>query len=334
MADPILVLHLNSIETELKNLITEYYFQLTGIQINFDTKDIKNLITFIKDSPLYKPEHFMKNLEKSAVLDFNTLIDTVRFLQIFSINENVNKNISTFTHKLTESLCNELKNFRNLIHHNKIIEDEIIQRFFEDVYFFFKYVKLPNEKDIYSDYLKKEINMAIKCSMRLNIQKQNSFTFDLFKINDIDLDNRKILNSIKKKAIKDNNTKNINRGITDYEQNEFEYIFQNNIKTQVLDFNLQLNYLPNASFSQRENEVNYPGESDNSDRNKKNKNICYDLFQKIIDNDGSMEKSDKLEIRRSMSQIEQIESRSDKLKSNLNEEVLDDTLDLNNYPLI
>jgi len=58
------------------------------------------------------------------------------------------------------------------------IEDELLQRFFETVYFFFKCLKKSKIFLLSNDYLSKDLNMAIKCTMQINIQRENSFKFE------------------------------------------------------------------------------------------------------------------------------------------------------------
>jgi hypothetical protein len=330
MADPILFLHLSSIEMEFKNLITEYFYQLTGKQINFFSNDIKNLISFIKQSPFYKPEHFISNLDKNSDLDFNTLVDIIRFLHsVHMQTQNNNKNVSNFSSRFVESLCSELKLFRNLIHHSKIIEDELIQRFFENVYFFFNNLKLPQNKDIYSDYLKKEINMAIKCSMKVNIQKQNSFDFDFFKMNEIEIQNKKLSSSMKKKALKEKNNKNINRGITDFEANEFEYVFQNNIKSKIFEFKLNLNQRPSNSLINKD-DFSYQFDFSRNNINKNNKNISYSTFGREEDfKEFRFDSMEKSILEKDISKIEPYEEKIENIKRDQKGQLYYDSLDIN-----
>ena len=306
MADPILFLHLSSIEMEFKNLITEYFLQLTGKHINFYSNDIKNLISFIKQSPFYKPDHFISNLDKNSDLDFNTLVDIIRFLHsVHMQTQNINKNVSNFSSRFVETLCVETKLFRNLIHHSKIIEDELIQRFFENVYFLFNNIKLPQNKDIYSDYLKKELNMAIKCSMKVNIQKQNSFDFDFSKLNEIEINNKKSSMYMKKKALKEKNIKNINRGITDFDVNEFEYVFQNNIKSKIFEFKFNLNQRPSNSLIHKD-DFSYQFDFNRSNINKNSKNISYSTFAKEEDfKEFRFDSMDKSLLEKEISKIEE-----------------------------
>jgi hypothetical protein len=243
MADNFLILHLNSIEENLKTLIQEFFYQLTDINIDIHPGKMNELILFLKKEN-NKNEYLIKKLEDNVV-EFNILIDVLHHLHsnnqtntMSSRGNGNNINLqqilnSTFTNRMLSLITQELKLFRNLIHHEKNIDDELVQRFFEDVYYYFKNIKFPKyQRDIFSDFIKKEVIISLKCVMNINLQNNYSFQLDYSKYEEMLNQVRNIkINS--KKALEDDLS-------VDFSQDNLNFIYQHNIKTKLLDFNFKL----------------------------------------------------------------------------------------------
>lgn len=239
----ILTSHIKNIEENLKIITSEYYFQITNQPLNFK-KDLSHLISFINTNKkeIKIGEKIVELLQNLGNLnDIYIYIDILQFLHTFSYS--LNNNIThkqEFNFNFFENSLQELKILTKYIlnTNESLIEDEIIQRFFETSHFIFKYLKFPKmQKDVFSDFVKKDLTLAVKCSMQINLQREDSFT--------IDCDNKMLKNEdeiYKKREIREKLIKNnINNGNTNFTTNEFEYAFTNlNKKEHLFEFKLDI----------------------------------------------------------------------------------------------
>lgn len=259
MTEHNLVLYLNTIEGELKSYITEYFSQLAGktIQLDKGVSSLNELTNYILKEKNEKNEKsgadLILNIKKG--LEFNTLLDIIIYFTHARSTE-----YPVFQYRILISSLYELKVFRNLIHHEKYVDDELTQRFFENVYFLFKYLKFPKQTlDIFTDFLKKDITMAIKCTMSINLKKTDSFTLEYSKINELYANTKKT------------EPKKID---ADFDINQLNYIFENNVKTKLFEFNLKPIEMSGININMSNNEINYGGV---------NKNISYSSFDRKND---------------------------------------------------
>jgi hypothetical protein len=80
-----------------------------------------------------------------------------------------------------EQISKEINYMRNYFAHRKVdkVSNEIIQRFYEDLYFYLKLVIIPCDKALLYEELTKKIKMNVKVAMDVNMR--NPFSFDLEK---------------------------------------------------------------------------------------------------------------------------------------------------------
>jgi hypothetical protein len=162
--------YLDTIEEEFKFFI-ENLLIIKGITVNFKTNQIEKLINFLTEK---KSQKILDNFREDKV-DFQTYINII--LLLFSKDDGIFHSETTqFERKFIHTTGIELKHFRNLIQHSKNpLNSELTQRFFQDVYFFFRNIAAPIGKDIFSNFLKKDIAFNIKMLMSMNVNKDYSF---------------------------------------------------------------------------------------------------------------------------------------------------------------
>ncbi len=181
MFDPTIVNFLSKLKTEIMHVTEDFSSQLMEKEIKFNNEEkLKNLINYIEqqNSEWFFPEEFKTEIySKKENNELNKVIDIL--LAVMKLKKN--RNLSSFQFKLVKSVLLEIKMFRNLFSHNDTISDELIQRFFENVYFLFKYMKLPEEnknrfKD--DDSFLSEITFLMQNALRVNIKSPKSFRFE------------------------------------------------------------------------------------------------------------------------------------------------------------
>jgi hypothetical protein len=177
--------YLNTVEIELKSFI-ENLLNIKGYKINFEKNDLTKLHDLLKEK---KADKIIQNFRTKTV-DFNTYIDIILLLFVRE-NGLFMTEKSIFERKLIMSTGKELKNFRNAIQHSKEnnLDNEMKQRFFEDVYLFFKYINIPIGRDVYSDFLKKDLTYNLKMITSFNLY--NEYAFDIGRCDEdkADIDN-------------------------------------------------------------------------------------------------------------------------------------------------
>lgn len=303
MCDSVLFDYLNNIEEEIKYYIKEYFYQLSGKEIIFLKHEIREdnnlyssairldnpeyLIKYILEHKSIYPKKIDKLLEKleNKFLDFNVLLNIFRFLYFsyHSKDGNKEKIKSNYLLNFVDSLSQEIKNTRNLIiSGSELITDELIQRFFESVYFFFKYIKFPKyDKAIESDFLRKELPMAIRCAMKINLAKDNAFKLgNCQDYNEIYVKKEREGSLKYDKAAKYNYLPNL-------EKKEIEYLLKENRMEKLIDFKIdilknKIEYKDEAGVKSinvhKPNQINYAnfnefGENNENNNNKKNKEV-------------------------------------------------------------
>lgn len=181
MFDPTIINFISKLKTEIIRIAEDYSSQLMEKEIKFNNEEnLKDLINYIErqNSDWIFPEEFkIEFYSKKEKIEISKVIDIL--LAIIRLKKNTN--LSSFQFRLIKSTLLEIKMFRNLFSHNDTIADELIQRFFENVYFLFKYMKLPEDnknrfKD--DDSFLSEITFHMQNSLRVNIKSSKSFRFE------------------------------------------------------------------------------------------------------------------------------------------------------------
>lgn len=181
MFDPTIVNFLSKLKIEIIHIAEDYSSQLMDKELKFNNEEkLKDLINFLEqqNTDWFFPEEFKTEFyTKKENIEINKVIDIL--LAIMKVKKNTN--LSSFQFRLIKSVLLEIKMFRNLFSHNDIISDELIQRFFENVYFLFKYIKLPEEnKNRYKDddSFLSEITFHVQNSLRVNLKSPKSFRYE------------------------------------------------------------------------------------------------------------------------------------------------------------
>jgi len=181
MFDPTIVKFLETTKIELIRIAEDYSSQIIGKEIKFSNQDnISELLSYLeeKNPDKYFSDDFkLEFLAKKEKIEISRVIDVL--IAVMKLERNTN--LSSFQFRLIKSVLLEIKIFRNLFSHTDTISDELIQRFFEDIYFLFKYIKLPRDnynrfKD--NDSFLNEITFYIQNSLIVNIERPKSFKFE------------------------------------------------------------------------------------------------------------------------------------------------------------
>lgn len=187
MFDSSLLSFMNNLKIEIISISEKYLSQLMNEQIKFNrVEDITKVFEFIeKNKTIILTEEFKSDFfHKKDNLELNKTIDL--FIIILKLENN--PNLSQFEFKLIRTILSEIKIFRNLFSHSDNVTDELIQRFFENTYFLFKYIQLPkNKSDLYNEdkNFLNEITYNIQNSLIVNLKNSKSFNFDYSLVNSI-----------------------------------------------------------------------------------------------------------------------------------------------------
>lgn len=214
--------------------MTEIFENLKQILTNTDKVNNENY----SDNKYYitklEIEMFLKN-EKNLNFDLCDYIDVLRLLYFSTLNKNYkNSEIQNFENSLINSTTLEIKNFLNFfLSQQNLITDELMQRFFENIFFLFKNLKFPKyQKNIFSDYLIKDLNIIIKSLMTLNSQKENSFNLKYSILNNLDQELKDFYTS----------SDNLLENLEEKEKNiPSNYEEGNYVSPMILDSNILLN---------------------------------------------------------------------------------------------
>jgi len=275
MFDPILLEFLSTkLKREIVSLTEDYSTQIIGKEIKFNCKEkLKDLFDYMekKNPDRYLEEKFKIEIyTKKENIEINRAIDILQEVMKLEKNENM----TAFQFLLVRSSLSELKFFRNLFSHSDKISNELIQRFFENVYFLFKYIKLPREnikrfnKD---DTFLNEITFHMQNSLSVNLRNSNSFKYENSIIQDkLEKEREKKYIKNYEEAIKHfyNFKEEINK-IFSYENKKMQEIYFHDFH----NFKFSKIENPNFFFKEREEYVNFPSRNRNSNSvfsNKRN----------------------------------------------------------------
>ena len=183
-------------EIQIMKVIEGYYLYKKNEQllfVNDKTKtEEKKIIEYLND----KMEN--ENLSEKRCESLKSLINKINEKGIYDLANllNVCQNFfedfynqekkNSFNFNLAQRISSEIIEFRNHFAHTEKISSEYILRFYENFYFYLKIVCLPEIKDVYTEYFKKDLNIYIKQALEINIQKPNSFQLSFNLDNNLD----------------------------------------------------------------------------------------------------------------------------------------------------
>ena len=167
---------------QIKKYLEYYYNKLYKDEINFEKEENKSkeiLQKYFDDKKYYKTD--IKNFD-----DFKLYINCLVILFTEFTKNLSNKYIINY--KYLHILKSEIILLRNEFAHRNNATIELVLRFFENLYFFNKYINIIEiEKDLLEEWTKKELQFIIHSYLDINLQ------IDSFKI-----ENENILTSYKK----------------------------------------------------------------------------------------------------------------------------------------
>ena len=201
-------------EIQIMKVIEGYYLYKNNEQllfVNDKKKTEEKIIEYLNDKMNNeninekKYESLISLIDKikeKGIYDLANLLNICQnfFEDFYNQEKKEKKNIFNFN--LAQKISSEIIDFRNHFAHTEKISSEYILRFYENFYFYLKIVCLPEIRDVYTEYFKKDLNIYIKQALEINIQKPNSFQLSFNLDNNLDsLKNeepRKICNLNKK----------------------------------------------------------------------------------------------------------------------------------------
>lgn len=221
--------HFRAFENQILLLIPQYYTLLTGedIDMSDNEKWHEKVLNYFRNLP-EKPWliDYIESKEKDFTItfDFVTHVNIIQVLyelhqRNFLNGKTRGRSPIEFELSMSKTISKEIILFRNKLAHEFWVRDEMIQRLFEDFYFYLRCVcvSVPQIKNVLTDYSKKDIWLQLKNSMTINLQKDafcldknyyNNFCFPKcnfnYQINESDIDLHKSLIIEEIKALYDN----------------------------------------------------------------------------------------------------------------------------------
>ncbi len=225
---------------QIKKYLEYYYNKLYKDKINFEKEENKSkeiLLKYFDDKKYYKTD--IKNFD-----DFKLYINSLVILFTEFTKNLSNKYIINY--KYLHILKNEILLLRNEFAHRNNATIELVLRFFENLYFFNKYINIIEiEKDLLEEWTKKELQFIIHSYLDINLQ------IDSFKI-----ENENILTSYKKHF----NNNEIKFNCKNWNEKGMEKIMKE-INTDKIK--IKLDY--NNSDNEEDNKISYENSEDNND---------------------------------------------------------------------
>ena len=162
-------------EIQIMKVIEGYYLYRKNEQLSFIDNKIKTqekIIEYLKDK---NNESLIDKINEKGIYDLPNLLNICQnfFEDLFQEKYKEKKNIFHFN--LSKRISSEIIDFRNHFAHTDKINSEYILRLYENFYFYLKIVCVPEIKDVYTEYFKKDLNIYIKQALEINIQKPTSF---------------------------------------------------------------------------------------------------------------------------------------------------------------
>lgn len=200
--------HLNSFEEQILLFIPEYYYLITK-----DTISLSNTFEWhtkiLELCRKYKETEWIINYVEKRNLDYKDKFEFIINLNIIQglfeiyqneeLKKNQSKKIIKLKLKLSKTISKEIITLRNVFAHVRENEndDGLVQRLFENFFYYIQYLSIPQIKNILTDYTKKDICLNLKTVMYLNLEKNyfqidrntyNNFYFENCSINNINDD--------------------------------------------------------------------------------------------------------------------------------------------------
>ena len=226
---------------QIKKYLEYYYNKLYKDEINFEKEENKSkeiLQKYFDDKKYYKTD--IKNFD-----DFKLYINCLVILFTEFTKNLSNKYIINY--KYLHILKSEILLLRNEFAHRNNASIELVLRFFENLYFFNKYINIIEiEKDLLEEWTKKELQFIIHSYLDINLQ------IDSFKI-----ENENILTSYKK-----------------HFNNEIKFNYKNWNEKGMEKIMKEIN----------PDKIKIKLDYDNSD-NEENNKISYEISNNVEDND-------------------------------------------------
>ena len=238
--------YLNIFVKQIKKFL-EYFYNILYEEpkIDFQKEENKSkdiLLKYCEDKKFY--EYYKKNNKK--IDDFKLYINSLVMLFIEFTKNLSNKYIINKNYLI--HLKNEILLLRNEFAHRNNATIELVLRFFENLYFFIKFINIMEiKKDLLEEWSKKELQFIIHSYLDINLQT------DSFKI-----ENENILSEYKKKF-----------------NNEIKFNYKNwnekgmeKIMNDIIPYKIKLNLEYVNSDSEEDNNIYYKNSYNNEDKDE------------------------------------------------------------------
>ena len=189
---------INAFEKQIMKLIPRFYNLIielvngddmrlgTYMKCNNSNSDeqllVRALVELYEKCDINKSNYLIQQLKTNGFKD-GVYIKLLAFQKLFEIYNILilEKTNEHFDYKMSKLISKEINYMRNYFAHRKVdkVSNEIIQRFYEDLYFYLKLVIIPCDKALLYEELAKEIKVNVKIAMDVNMR--DPFSFDLGK---------------------------------------------------------------------------------------------------------------------------------------------------------
>ena len=189
---------INAFEKQIMKLIPRFYNLIieivnegdmrlgTYMKCNNSNNDeqllVRALVELYEKCDINKSNYLIQQLKTNGFKD-GVYIKLLAFQKLFEIYNILvlEKTNEHFDYKMSKLISKEINYMRNYFAHRKVdkVSNEIIQRFYEDLYFYLKLVIIPCDKALLYEELAKEIKVNVKIAMDVNMK--DPFSFDLNK---------------------------------------------------------------------------------------------------------------------------------------------------------
>ena len=185
---------INAFEKQIMNLIPRFYNLIVERFIEFGDGDcwrlqkfsrnhnewISALVYLYEKCDINKSNYLIQQLKTNGFKD-GVYIKLLAFQKLFEIYNILvlEKTNEHFNYKMSKIVSKEINYMRNYFAHRSVnkVSNEIIQRFYEDLYLYLQLVITPCDKALLSETLSKEIKLNVKIAMDVNMR--NPLSFDL-----------------------------------------------------------------------------------------------------------------------------------------------------------
>jgi hypothetical protein len=229
---------LKQFEIQIMKVIEGYYLHLKNEQISFiqdKTKTKDKIIEYLNEK---NNDNLIEKINEKDLYDLPNLLNLCQIFFEDVYKEKIKEKKNIFNFNLSKRISSEIIDFRNHFAHTEKVSSEYILRFYENFYFYLKIVCIPEIKDVYTEYFKKDLNIYIKKALEINIQRTSSFQLSF------NMDNN-LNNFIEEKPIKTCNLK----------EKDLEYLYNCLIPSSFPKFKYEENKIEDDS-NNIENSIN------------------------------------------------------------------------------